>query len=332
VVAARALSAGAAAVVEVNPASVDAAEDGRLVHLTGQMQAATPARDPLFGVSEPGLLRLSRDAETYQWREESSSHSEQSVGGTKTTETTYTYHRVWSARPIDSGAFKQPAGHQNPPVLVPEAVFDGSGVTLGAYRVDPPVLARLDAFSAIPPGVAPPGGYSVAGDYFYRGQDPNAPALGDVRVRFSGVPAQTVSVVAGQAAGALTTFRDRSGYAIVLAEPGSVSAAVLFQDAQRAEGRLTWILRGAGFAGIFVGLLLLAGPVTTVFAVLPFLGSLAGAGAFLVALTLAVPVTLVTVGVAWVAHRPLLGGALLAGALVALVALKQLHHKPAGAR
>jgi len=64
----------------------------------------------------------------------------------------------------------------------------------------------------------------------------------------------------------------------------------------------------------------------------PFLGSLAGAGAFLVALTLAVPVTLVTVGVAWVAHRPLLGGALLVGGVVALVGLQRLHPKRGVAR
>ena len=75
-----------------------------------------------------------------------------------------------------------------------------------------------------------------------------------------------------------------------------------------------------------------ASPVTTLFSVVPFLGSLAGAGAFLVALTLAVPTTLLVVGLAWVAHRPLIGGLLLGGALLALVLLRQLHPNPAAQR
>ncbi len=46
---------------------------------------------------------------------------------------------------------------------------------------------------------------------------------------------------------------------------------------------------------------------------------------FLVALTLAIPVTLLTIAVAWMAHRPEVGGLLLAGAVAAWFLLRQLH-------
>jgi hypothetical protein len=59
--------------------------------------------------------------------------------------------------------------------------------------------------------------------------------------------------------------------------------------------------------------------------VLPFLESLVGAGAFLVARTLAVPITLLTITFAWVVHRPLIGGALLLGAVGAMYLLSRLH-------
>jgi hypothetical protein len=59
--------------------------------------------------------------------------------------------------------------------------------------------------------------------------------------------------------------------------------------------------------------------------VVPVLESLLGTGAFLVALTLAIPVTLLTIAVAWIAHRPLVGGALLLGAIAAWYWLRQLH-------
>jgi len=52
---------------------------------------------------------------------------------------------------------------------------------------------------------------------------------------------------------------------------------------------------------------------------------MAGAGAFLVALTLAIPITLITIAIAWIAHRPLLGGALLVMSLGSFVLLRGMH-------
>ena len=330
VTAATALGHAAAAIIEANPAAVDQLNDGKLVHLTGTMQAATPARDPLFGVSADGLLRLTRNVETYQWQETSSSHSEQSLGGTKTTETTYSYQPKWSAQTINSASFKHPEGHQNPPPLLSAASFDGGTVTIGAYHVDPSVLTKISAFTPLhPANAAPPADYRAEGDGFYRGQNPAQPAIGDVKVSFSAVPAQTISVAAAQSGGTLTAYRDPSNYTIALAEPGVVSASALFQDAKHAESQITWIVRGAGFVAVLVGFICLTRPLTMLFAVVPFLESLVGAGAFLLALTLAVPVTLVTIAIAWMAHRPLLGGGLLAAALVALVGLQRLHPRRA---
>jgi len=57
-----------------------------------------------------------------------------------------------------------------------------------------------------------------------------------------------------------------------------------------------------------------------------------GAGAFLVALTLAVPITLVTIAIAWIAHRPLIGGGLLIAALAALFLLRRMHPRRSVAR
>ena len=328
----RALNRGAAAVVEVSATAVDPQADGKLVHLTGTMQPATPARDPVLGVTGDGLLRLSRVVEMYQWKEETSSQSQQSVGGSKTTETTYTYQHVWSAQPIASGQFKVPANHQNPPMPLRSATFDGGGVKLGAYGVDPSLLNKVTAFAPLQAQQAPPPGYQATGDGFYRGQNPNDPAIGDLRVSFTAVATQTISVAAAQAGGVLTAWRDPNGYTIALAEPGVVPAAALFHDQQQSEGQLTWILRGAGFVAMLIGFICLTRPLTMLFAFLPFLESLVGAGAFLAALTLAVPITLVTIAIAWMAHRPLIGGALLAGAVVMLVLLRRLNPPRAAAR
>jgi len=330
VTAATALRTGAATIIEADPNALDPGHDGKLVHLTGMMQPATPAQDPAFGVSAEGLVRLRRHVETYQWQQTTSSHSQESVGGTKTTETTYSYAPVWSGQQINSAGFRHPEGHENPPVTLHNADFYGGAVTLGAYRVTPELLAKVSVFTPVHPESArPPLGFHAEGDGFYRGQDPARPEIGDVRVQYSGVPAQTISVAAAQSGGGLTVFRDSGGYGIALAEPGAVTAAALFKDAQHQASQITWLVRGGGFFGVLVGFLCLTRPLTLLFAVVPLLESVVGAGAFLVALTLSVPVTLVTIALAWMAHRPVLGGGLLVAAVVSLVVLRRLHPRRA---
>jgi hypothetical protein len=321
----RALNRGAAAIVEVSADTMDANANGRLVHVTGMMKPTTAARDPVFGATGDGLLRLSRTVEMYQWKQETSSQSQQSVGGSKTTETTYTYRKAWSDQPIESGQFRYPNNHQNPMMQVRSATFDGGGVTLGAYKVDAVVLNRIANFTSLPPPTAPPSGYEASGDGLYRGQDPNQPAIGDVRVSFKGIPSQTISVAAALAGGGLTAWRDTNGYTIALAEPGVVPAQTLFHEQQASESTLTWILRGVGFVLMLIGFICISRPLAMLAAVLPPLEWLVSAGAFLVALTLSVPLTLLTIAVAWIAHRPVIGGALLVAAIGSLLLLRKLY-------
>jgi hypothetical protein len=328
----RALDRGASAIVEISASPVDPQANGKLVHVSGTMQPNTPARDPVFGVTGEGLLRLSRSVEMYQWKEETHSQSQQSVGGSKTTETTYSYTHVWSAQPIASANFKVRDGHQNPSMDHKSATFDGGGVKLGAYRVDPSLLNKVTAFTPLHAQAPPPSGYQATGDGFYRGADPNQPAIGDMRIGFTAVPAQTVSVAAAESGGVLTAYRDTNGYTIALAEPGVVTASGLFHDELKSEGRLTWILRGVGFVAMLIGFVCVSRPLTMLFAILPFLESLIEAGAFVVAVTLAVPITLLTIAIAWIVHRPLIGGGLLAAAVVAMLLLRQLHPRRQPAR
>jgi len=123
----RALDQGVRQIVEINPASVDGAAEGKLVHLSGTMTTSTPAVDTAFGIAGDGLLRLKRTVEMYQWAEEKSSHSQTNVGGSKTTETTYSYKKEWSENGHDSNRFHEANGHQNPPLPVSSATIDSTG-------------------------------------------------------------------------------------------------------------------------------------------------------------------------------------------------------------
>jgi len=187
------------------------------------------------------------------------------------------------------------------------------------------VLAEISAQTPLTADNAPPSGYRAEDGGFYRGQDSDAPAIGDLRVTFEQVPSQTVSFLAGHSAGTLVPYQGESGYQIALDKPGLVSAAELVREKKQEESIITWILRVVGFIVMFIAFMLMAQPLASLFAVLPFLGGMVEAGAFVIALTLAVPVTLLIIAVAWLAHRPLVGGGLIVAAILAFLLLKRLR-------
>jgi hypothetical protein len=326
-----ALDQGARQVVEVRADRVDDGADGKLVHLSGAMATDRAARDPVFGVTAPGLIRLARHVQMYQWKEDKHTESHESVGGTKITETTYTYTLEWSGGRIDSREFRHPDGHQNPEMPVGGETFDAGEVRIGAYRLGGDVLGQLSEFDALTPdqAIEPPAGYRRENGGFYRGANPSSPTVGDLKVSFEAVPSETASVVAALASGTLTTFHGAKGYKIVMAERGVVSADQLFAEKKHEESTLTWILRGIGFVVMFIGFLLVASPVSTLLAFLPFLEGIAETGAFLIALTLSVPLTLLVVAFAWMAHRPILAGGLAVGSIAAFWLIRRLHRRPA---
>ena len=94
-------------------ASVDPANDGKLVYVSGDLTARAPLADQEFGVSA-NALRLVRKVEMYEWMEESKTERRDKLGGGEEEVKTYTYHRVWSDRYEDSSRFKHSDGHENP--------------------------------------------------------------------------------------------------------------------------------------------------------------------------------------------------------------------------
>jgi hypothetical protein len=331
VTAIRALDQGAHHLVEVNATAVDGAAEGKLVHLSGTMQTTKPARDGAFGVGGDNLLRLRRTVEMYQWTEQKSSHSQKNFGGSETTTTTYSYHKEWSEHAKDSSRFHETEGHRNPPMPINSTTIDASDVKLGAYRVDHGLLTEVTAFARFDPAPEAklPPGYRSAGDFLYRGQDDANPAIGDVRVHYSAVVSQTMSAVAAASAGTLAPFYAANGYKIALAEPGVVPSTQMFKEKAQEESILTWLLRVVGFLLMLLGLFLMANPLSVVLGVIPVLEGIAEIGAFLVALIVAVPLTLIVIAAAWITHRPLLGTAMIAVGLGLAFLLRRLHSKPA---
>jgi hypothetical protein len=336
---AKSLREGAATVIDVPSDNIDAANNSKLIHVTGETAAGNALEDPLFNISE-SAIRLRRNIQVFEWKEKKESKTRDKVGGGKETTTTYTYEQAWSPELTKSSRFKSPEDHHNPEKLeVPKQEFVAKDATLGQFKLTAEIIGKIPGDEALAVSDEQLSNVSskvqsklkVEGDQFYLGADPANPEIGDEKISFTVLRPGTISVVAAQTKQSFAPYTTQNGREIELVEAGSVSAPQMFAHAQSANRMLTWILRGAGFAAMFFGGLLLLGPITAFAHILPFLGSLVEIGFAIVAFFLSAIVSMLVIATAWIVYRPLLGVALIVAAIGCIVLLKRLHSKRAPA-
>jgi hypothetical protein len=316
------LKEGAAGVVSVT--GFDPANEGKLVHFSGQAKTDEVLADPEFGVSA-AALRLRRDVEMYQWYEKS--ETRENTGGSSTT--TYTYGKKWSDSPIDSSDFKE-AGHTNPSDMrVMSADMPAKSAKLGDFDLSLEIIREhVDAWDD---ASAAAGSMTVKlpadlrstvkpnGEGFYLGNDPGNPNVGDLKIAYRVVKSpQTMSIVARQVGRGFAAFATKAGDEILLTAMTAMEARAMFKSAEESNTTLTWILRGVGWFVMMFGIFLVLRPISMVANFIPFAGSMVSFGALLLASIVSTGLSLVTVALAWIAARPLLGSLILAAALSAL--------------
>ena len=312
-----------------SPAQIDPDYDGKLVHMSGLADTETTLSDPEFGVSEPKAIRLVRKVEMYQWKENSHTTEKKKVGGSVERTTTYTYEKVWSDAVIDSGSFEE-AGHDNPGVMeFQSSELEAESVTFGAFRLSKEQIARIGEER---PYVFPANftcaveRVKVAGSIIYvpngetranalNQRDAVAqPRIGDMRVTFKVVKPHEISLVAKQHGDTFVSYTAKNGKKVSLLKDGVKDAAEMFAAAQSANTFRCWLLRLAGFLLMFFGVSAILKPLSVVLDVLPILGNIAEVGISIVAFAVAAPCSLVTIAIAWLYYRPVVGIAPLAAA------------------
>ena len=338
---ANSLKEGAAAVVHVAADKVDAANEKKLVHLTGDAKAAEAVVDPDYGVSAPAL-RLVRSEEIYQWVQNEKSETKQKVGGGEETTTTYTYEKKWVDEPVKSAEFKKPDGHTNEGELIAgNANISAENVTLGAFKVpesfvkqmgSPAKYAVTDADLAKLPADLKEGTQIQSGA-FYFGAKPDAPAVGDLRTSFEIVKPGVFSIMAAQLGDTFGPYQTKAGDAIDFIEAGTVSAETMFKNAASANTIITWLLRFLGFLFMAFGFMAIMKPLSVLGSVIPFIGNIIGMGTGLISFVLAGTISLVVIAIAWIFVRPVLGIAILVLAVGSFIYMRKLAaaSKPAAA-
>ena len=316
---------GACIAVESN-ANIDQENNDKLVHMSGKADTQDVLTDDTFGVSATAIS-LERQVEMYQWIEESRTQEKKKLGGSVEKVTTYTYKKDWVSQAIDSSGFKE-SGHDNPGSMEVESDrLLASNVSFGAFRLSESQIKRIGSeqnYKFPTNFVSKVDRVKVVGPTIYvpNAETRNNPKnvrdvasqtrIGDMRVTFRVVYPHEISLIAKQHGDTFVDYTAKNGKKLNYLEEGVKDAAEMFETARTNNKITTWLVRIGGFLLMFFGLSMVFKPLSVLADVLPILGDIVEMGMGLVAGLLALICALVTIAIAWLFYRPILGGILLA--------------------
>ena len=224
--------------------------------------------------------------------------------------------------------FPSPNGHANPPMAFARREFVAGDAKLGAFALPPDSSASWATgrgSTSIAAGLAgqaaqtPP--EQIVDGAIYIGANPADPRIGDLKVSYSLAPNGPVSAIGRQTGAGLAPYQTKAGGTLYIIDPGELDAAQMFKQAESENAVATWIVRGVALLAMGIGFALLFSPLSALAAVIPFLGSLVGAGAGFMAFVLTLVLGPLTIAIAWFAVRPLMSiGIVAAGFLAAFLA------------
>lgn len=325
---AKGLEEGAENVVVLDEPVLDDKNDNRLIHFHGEMITEDSLFDEEFNIAV-NAMKLMRSVEMYQWKETSKSTTKKKVGGGKETVTEYSYSKEWSDQLINSDEFEVTSGHINPADFPYDNLYETApDIYLGDFAMTSSIMSQVDDYTPIGISESNVPSYSKGTIVKESSEDQSvkkifigngtksSPSIGDVKISFYEIPAGEYSIIAQQHNGSLQAYTTETETKILMVDAGNVSAKDMFENAIKANTVITWILRFVGFFVMFAGLAAMGSIFETIGDIIPFIGTIVGMGVKLLAGVASFLVSMITIGLAWIYYRPLLGGILIAIGLV----------------
>jgi hypothetical protein len=333
-----------AVAVAIQPDKVDPQNDKKPVCLTGEATTKETLADPDFKVSS-SAIKLRRNVEMYQWKQTADSTSTKKLGGSQETKTTYKFDKTWSDKLIKSDEFKGEKdakdAHKNPEAMRLASLSEqAKEVKLGAFRLPSSLVDKWvglnnlsftkEQLAGLPKEMADQAVLKDDVIYLSGGTtaakvNPAMPEIGDLRISFQELRPGVVSVAARQLGDTFEAWQSPgNGTSVFELEPGTVSKENMVKGMEAKNSKLTWILRLVGFVLMALGLAMVFSPIAVVADVIPLIGDLLRMGTGLFAGVIAAALSLLTISIAWIAYRPLLGIPLAAVSLGLIVMLFML--------
>ncbi len=291
----------------VNGTMYDIQYERKPTLIQGEVSPINDLEDSEFGLSSDGLV-LERHVSMYQWQERKSSKSEDKLGGGTETVTTYDYAQAWVDHKVDSSTFKHPENHQNPSMSHTQRTFS-TDANIGDFYLSKTIISQFesrqpfDGLSSLPKEIA---GFSNHKSFLYRGENPNSPKIGDLKITYTHTPKGIYSIVGMTENKSIVPYVSQNDRTLLFIRSGMVSADTIFKEEFSSNSTLTWILRGVGLVLMFIGFMLIMAPLSTFANVIPMVGSLIEGASALVAGILTLLLGSVVIAIAWFASRPML--------------------------
>ncbi|HRX36178.1 MAG TPA: TMEM43 family protein [Aestuariivirga sp.] len=319
---ARALEEGSGLVVSVDAGSIDPANEGQLVHISGSVVPQGTPADERLGIAADGAVTLARQVEMYQWKELSREVERTGSDGKKTKQTVYDYEKVWSNSEIDSNKFKMASAPKNPAMPLPGDSFRVAEVKIGSFRLSGKSVSSLATSSALKlsddgtAGIATAVGAGapvwLIGNQYVVSNDPDKPEIGDIRIGYVRGDLDRASVAGAQKGDQLVPYVTSNGREIFLTQRGNATADEMFKDAIANNKVLTWVIRIGGLLLMLFGFSLSFSPLTGTLGQIPVVGGLVRGGAFLFGLAMTLALGSIVIAAGWIFYRPLLALAIAA--------------------
>lgn len=300
--------------VTVPADKIDEANEGRLVHVIGELTTPDKLTDPLLGVSIPAL-KMERQVEMFQWVEHLHSEVRATASGGKETRAVASYSRQWSAAAVDSSKFVE-RGYDNPKERPISDWRDAvTTATLGAFTVPEFLIEQYQALTPVDVTETDLGQIrSELRETFrlHRGMLVNSkevenPQVGDLRIRLVAARPGVVTVLAMQSGSGFARYLpNTAGLAPVgVLRNGEVPASVFLDRLAPTTSQWTWWLRGLGAVFVWLGVMSVGGPLTRACSVAPFLSDVVRASGRMFPTVVALFVWACTVSSHWFGLRPM---------------------------
>ena len=308
---ANALEEGLAKTVTLATPTVNSANDHALIYTTGTL-TGDELRDPTFGINVDAVV-LERRVTMYQYQEHVSESEKQEVGGSVRVTKHYSYDKTWSSSPINSSRFKEAGDHYNPPFAYNAQHFNAQHPTLGDFSLSSSIINRAEGFERLHVEASTLQNTSISDGDIYIGKDPQNPKIGDMKISYNYLPSHnTYSVIAAQLGSTLDLYTTSQGAQIAFLKAGVHTPQAIFAQAQSENNFMAWLLRAVGLLLMFIGFMMILGPLQILASIIPFLGSIVGVGSSLIALLLTLLLGGSIIVISWFAQRPLLTAGLIA--------------------
>ena len=214
------LKDAASQVIEADASGPSPANANKLTDVVGAATAQAPIQDSDVGITFTDQVGVARTAVMYQWKETKKEETNENMGAARIPPRpmiTRAHGRTIRSIPSE---FRYPDGHQNPEMPFRSKRFAASDAKLGGWKLDAGTLDRVSYSQMLTPTA--PTGWTRSGDNCYRG-DAGAPKVGDMRVRYVGLPTgTTISVLAMQSGDGFAVFTTKNGYEVELAAVGTM--------------------------------------------------------------------------------------------------------------